>query len=202
MSKSYRAPAEEYLPDVAIVFDRFHVMQLVNGTIEKVRRKQQKELDKEGLKALKGNRFLFLANYDNLDEEQRTRLDVAMVANEPLHIMHTMKEQLRLLWSKPTLKAARRFLGTWIMDAIDAAITYKESTGSATLMPLRKLALSLTYHISGILNYFRHPISNGKMEGVNNKIKTLKRQAYGFRDKEYFRLRLLHLHAQKVRLSG
>jgi len=57
-------------------------------------------------------------------------------------------------------------------------------------------------HMKGILNYFDYRITNGKMEGINNKIKTLKRQAYGFRDKAYFRLRLLHLHAQKIRLAG
>ena len=69
-------------------------------------------------------------------------------------------------------------------------------------MPLKKLAFSLLAHAKGILNYFRYRITNGKMEGINNKIKTLKRQAYGYRDKDYFRLRLLHLHVQKVRVSG
>ena len=62
--------------------------------------------------------------------------------------------------------------------------------------------MSLARHMSGILNFFDHRISNGKIEGINNKIKTLKRQAYGYRDKEYFRLRLLHLHAQKYHLAG
>lgn len=202
MSKSYRSAVEEYLPEIVIVFDRFHVMQLVSKSIEKVRRKQQNLLDKAGLKTLKGNRFLFLSNYESLDEDKRKRLDIALNANEPLHIIHTMKEQLRLLWSKRSWKSARRFLSTWIIDAIDAAYSYKARTKSTALMPLRNLAMSLLRHMTGVLNYFKYQITNGKMEGINNKIKTLKRQAYGFRDKIYFRLRLLHLHAQKVQITG
>lgn len=113
-----------------------------------------------------------------------------------------MKEQLRLLWTKSTRKKARKFFGTWLMDAIEAAYNYKNRTGSDVLMPLRKLSMSLMAHMTGILNYFDYRITNGRMEGTNNKIKTLKRQAYGFRDKVYFRLRLLHLHEQKARLTG
>ncbi len=202
MSKPYRAAAAECLPDVVVIFDRFHVMQLVTKAIDKVRRKQQASLDKEDKKTLKGSRFLFLSNYDNLDEEKKTRLQLVLEANEPLLIIHSMKEQLRLLWIKSTRKAARKFLAVWIMDAIDVAITYKTQTGSTALIPLYRLAQSLMAHMKGILNYFDYRITNGKMEGINNKIKTLKRQAYGFRDKVYFRLRLLHLHAQKIRLAG
>jgi len=202
MSKSYFSAAVEYLPGVSVVFDRFHLMQLVNKTVDKVRRKQQECLDKEGTKTLKGNRFLFLSNYDNLNDDKKERLTLALDANEPIFIMHTMKEQLRLLWIKPNRKKAQKFLGVWIMDAIEAAYTYKEQTGSDVLRPLHRLARSLLTHFKGILNFFDHKITNGKMEGINNKIKTMKRQAYGFRDKAYFRLRLLHLHAQKARLAG
>ena len=143
-----------------------------------------------------------MANYDDLDEKKKSRLEQAFEANEPIMIMHTMKEQLRLLWSKPTKKKAQKFLGTWIMDAIEAYYDYERSTGSKVLKPLYRLAKTLINHLKGILGYFDHKITNGKIEGINNKIKTLKRQAYGFRDKEYFKLRLLHLHAQKAQLVG
>jgi len=202
MSRPYYYAAKEYLPGVTIVFDRFHVMKLVNATVDKVRRKQQIHLDDARNKAMKGCRFLFLSNYENLDDEKQSRLDQALKANEPLFVMHTMKEQLRLLWTKSSKKQARKFLRTWAIDAIAEAYDYKARTGSTALMPLKKLAFSLLAHADGILNYFKHRITNGKMEGINNKIKTLKRQAYGFRDKAYFRLRLLHLHAQKVHLAG
>lgn len=202
MSKSYRKAVKELLPDVAIVFDRFHVMQLVNQALDKVRRRQQYKLDNKGCKTLKGNRFLLMANYDDLDEKQKCRLEQALDANEPIMIMHTMKEQLRLLWSKPTRKKAQKFLGTWIMDAIEICHDYEQATGSKVLKPLYRLTKTLMNHMKGILGYFDHKITNGKIEGINNKIKTLKRQAYGFRDKEYFKLRLLHLHEQKARLVG
>ena len=202
MSKPYRAAAAECLPDVMVVFDRFHVMQLVNKTVDKVRRKLQSELDDVGKKNMKGSRFLLLFNYDNLDDKKQDRLNQLLQANEPLLIIHAMKEQLRLLWEKPNRKKAQKFLGVWIMDAIDIAYTYARQTGSLSLMPLKQLAYSLLTHMKGILNYFNFRITNARIEGINNKIKTLKRQAYGFRDKVYFRLRLLHLHVQKVQISG
>jgi transposase len=202
MSKSYRSAVEQFLPEVDIVFDRFHVMQLVTKAIDKVRGKQQKQMDEENCKTLKGNRFLLLANYENLTPDETERLDIALSVNAPLFIIHTMKEQLRLLWSKPSRKIGRRFLATWIMDAIEAADNYHKITEAKVLEPLRKLAHTLMKHFRGILNFFDHPVTNGKIEGINNKIKTLKRQAYGYRDNEYFKLRLLHLHKQKTRLAG
>jgi len=102
MSKPYRSAAAEYLTGVAVIFDRFHVMQLVNKSVDKVRRKQQACLEAEGKKTLKGNRFLFLSNYDNLDDSKKDRLNLALEANEPLFIVCIMKKQLRLLWTKPT----------------------------------------------------------------------------------------------------
>ena len=78
MSKPYRSAAAEYLPGIAVVFDRFHVMQLVNKSVDKVRRKQQASLDQDGTKTLKGNRFLFLSNYDNLDASKKKRLEMAL----------------------------------------------------------------------------------------------------------------------------
>jgi transposase len=202
MSRSYYPAAQELLPELTIVFDRFHVMQLVNKSVDKIRRKQQASLDKDGKSIIKGSRFLFLSNYENLDEDKQLRLDQLLEVNEPLLVMHTMKEQLRNLWDKSNRKEAKRFLGTWVLDAINAAYDYQDKSGSDVLMPLCKLALSLMRHMTGILGYFKYPITNGKMEGTNNKIKTLKRQAYGFRDKAYFRLRLLHLHAQKLQIIG
>lgn len=70
MSKAYRSAVEEFLPKVPIVFDKFHIMQLINQTIDKIRRKQQQKADEEGYKALKGNRYLILTNYDNLGPEE------------------------------------------------------------------------------------------------------------------------------------
>lgn len=202
MSRSYYGAVKKTLPEIDIVFDRFHLMQLVNKSVDKVRKAIQNNLNPKEYKLFKGNRFLLLYNYENLDPKKKDRLDILLKVNEPLMIMHTMKEQLRLLWCKKNRKKAQKFLGTWIMDALDLSFKYQCNHKNKILEPLRKLALSLLSHFQGILNYFNHRITNGKIEGVNNKIKTLKRQAYGYRDNDYFKLRLLHLHAQKVRIAG
>jgi len=202
MSKSYRAAFEEYLPEVDIVFDRFHVMQIVNKAVDRVRKNQQKALDKEGIKTLKGGRFLPLWNFENLNPLKQERLKSMLEANEPLFIIHSMKEQLRLLWNQPNEEKARRFLSDWILEAISVVNEFAPLYGKSALAPLKGLAFTLMRHHRGILNYFRHFITNGKAEGINNKIKTLKRQAYGYRDMEYFKLRLHHLHKQKHQLVG
>lgn len=111
--------------------------------------------------------------------------------NESLFVAYVMKEQLRLFWKEPDVEKAAKFLHAWLRDAMDSGIR-----------SLMKVAKTLAGYRTGLLNYFKHGITNGRAEGVNNKIKTLKRQAYGFRDMEYFKLRLYHLHVQKYSLSG
>ncbi|MGK0184099.1 MAG: transposase, partial [Halioglobus sp.] len=132
----------------------------------------------------------------------KLRLTELLEVNEALLIMHTMKEQLRLLWIKGNRKNGQKFLGAWICDAIDAANNYQAKTGIDSLKPLKTLAFTLAGHMSDLLNYFDYPITNGKAEGINNKIKTLKRQAYGYRYIAYFKLRLYHLHTSRYRLCG
>lgn len=191
MSSAYYQAVREALPHADIVFDRYHIMALMNQAIETLRRDQQKELDDLGKETLKGNRFLLLRNYEDLKPDPKARLDALLEANEPLFIIHSMKEQLRLFWDKEDWEAARTFLETWCKDALQSGIKQ-----------LVKVAKTLAGYRTGLLNYFRHPITSAVMEGINNKIKTLKRMAYGFRDEEYFKLRLYHLHTQRYSLSG
>lgn len=202
MSASYRGALEEELPDVDIVFDRFHVMQLITTAMDQVRRAQQQKLEKEDRLEMKGKRFLMLRNYQDLCDKDRNRVDLTLEANTPIFIMHTMKELLRSLWTQRNAEQARRFLMAWITDAIELSWDYYHRSGQRVLAPLRRVAMTLAKHRTGILNFFKYHITNGRIEGINNKIKTLKRQAYGFRDLEYFKLRLYHLHQQKLRLAG
>ena len=104
---------------------------------------------------------------------------------------HSLKEQFRLFWTKDSVEDARQFLYMWIMDAW--------MTG---LKPLQRVARTLSQYQEGLLNYFKHRITNASAEGLNNKIKTMKRQAYGFRDMEYFKLRLYHLHESRYAFVG
>jgi transposase len=191
MSKSYIAAVQEHLPLVPIVFDHYHISALMNNAIEDVRREQQAQIDQEGEKLIKGSRFLLLKNYENLSCEKQDRLNDLLRANEPLFTAHTMKEQLRQFWEKDTHFEAALFLDAWCTDA--------EKSG---IKALKKVAKTLMQHSHGLLNYFFHRITSAQVEGINNKIKTLKRQAYGFRDMVYFKLRLYHLHSQAYSLTG
>jgi len=191
MSDAYIFAIKKYLPRVAIVLDHYHVTALMNRALDEFRREFQNECDRLGHKTIKGARFLLLANYENLARPRRARLDRLLEINGPLMKMHAMKEQFRLFWSFDFRVDAERFLEKWCRDAMDSGIRQLQRVG-ATLASYRSL----------LLNYFDHPISSAKIEGINNKIKTLKRQAYGFRDMEYFKLRLLHLHEQNYSLAG
>lgn len=191
MSGSYESAVREALPKVDIVFDRFHVMALLSKAIDQIRREQQNRCNEAGLKALKGQRFLLLKNFEKLDTTQKSSLETLLEANQPLAIAHTMKEQLRLFWEKFSSKEGAKFLGWWIINAIESRI-----------IELAKAGRTLLNHFEGLLTYFKHRVTNAKTEGINNKIKTLKRQAYGYRDMEYFKLRLYHLHKQEASLIG
>jgi len=191
MNTGYIPVVQKYLPEADIVFDHYHVTALINKAIDELRREQQSHLDDMGRKTLKGSRFLLLSNYEKLDDEKQNRLNALLEANRPLFTMHTMKEQFREFWEKPSMIDGMAFLEAWCKDALDSGINQ-----------LQKVAKTLMSHCYGLLNYFIHKISCGPVEGINNKIKTLKRQAYGYRDIAYFKLRLYHLHTQAYSLTG
>lgn len=191
MSGSFASAVQSILPKVDIVFDHFHVDALINKALDEIRRQQQNNLEQSSKKIVKGKRFLLLRNYDNLDKSAQEGLQALLDINAPLLIAHTLKEQFRLFWEQPTLEKASGFLVRWLWDVFESG-----------LKPLIKVGRTLLGHAQGLVNYFKHRISNGKIEGINNKIKTMSRQAYGFRDMEYFKLRLLHLHEQKHSLTG
>ncbi len=183
MSTSYIAAFKEYLPNVPIVFDRYHIMALVGRQIDSLRREQQGLLAAEGKRTLKGSRYLLLRNYHSLSDAYQVKLNTLLAANKPLSTMHIMKEQLRLFWEQGTIEKSERFLKQWVFDALMSGITQLASIG-----------MTILRHWNGLLSYHHHKVTNGYLEGLNNKIKTMKRQAYGFRDMEYFKLRIYDLH--------
>ena len=122
---------------------------------------------------------------------KQTRLEALLGVNEPLYLAHSLKEQFQLFWEKGSMEEAEHFLIHWGIDAL--------ATG---LSPLKRVVKTLSQYRTGLLNYFKHRISNARAEGINNKIKTMKRQAYGFRDMQYFKLRLYHLHESRYAFVG
>jgi transposase len=191
MSGAYWAAVLEAFPKVKVVFDRFHIMKLMNEKLDDLRRALVREAEGPLKLAIKGSRYLLLARPANLKEEQLPKLEKALKLNAPLLQAWYLKEELALLWAQPSYLAMTRFLRQWC----DAAI----ATG---IKGLGQMAKTLLTHRSGILSWWSHRINNGKMEGTNNKIKTLTRQAYGYRDEEFFILKLLGLHESRYKLVG
>ena len=121
MRGSYSSAVKEYLPTLAIVFDRYHITALTDKAIETLRREQQRTVDDTEKKALKGCRFLLLLKTTSFfAENHQTKLDTLLKINKPLFAMHSMKEQLRLLWTQPNHKLATAFLEQWCLDALAA----------------------------------------------------------------------------------
>lgn len=194
MSPAYIQAVTKNLPDVALVFDRFHVMKLFNDRFSDFRRELIREAEK-GLAqdVLKGTKWLLLKNPENLNEKrnERARLERALSLNKPLATAYYLKEDLRRFWQQSSRTEALWFLMDWCARARASGIRF-----------LQKFANTLEGHRSGLLAWYDYPISTGPLEGVNNKIKTMKRQAYGFRDQEYFRLKLYELHKTRRALVG
>ena len=194
MSRAYTAAVREHLPNAVLVYDHFHIIKLFNEKLTELRRDVYREAAKGPYKdVLKGIRWLLLKNPENLDpkKRERERLDEALALNTPLFVAYYMKEQLREVWFQPDKRTARQFLDGWIRLA-----------GISGIGMLMKFAKTLAAHREGILAWYDHPISTGPLEGTNNKIKTMKRQAYGFRDREFLILKIMAIHEATYALVG
>ena len=194
MSPAYIAAVLENLPDASIVFDRFHVIKMYNDKLSNLRRSLYNQIKEVfAKKGLKGTRWLLLKNPENLDSQknEHQRLQEALKINEPLATAYYLKEELRLFWEQPNKAAAEDFLNHWIAKA-----------ESSRIRMLVKFAKTLRAHKFGLLGFYDYPISTGPLEGTNNKIKTLQKQAYGFRDRLFFKLKIYALHETKYALVG
>lgn len=194
MSPAYIRAVSDNLSKAAIVFDHFHIIKLFNEKLSKLRRSLYRKASADGDKnVIKGIRWLLLKNPDNLDESrcEPQRLEKALELNKPLSAAYYMKEDLRQLWDQRNKQKAGEFIVDWIFRALTSGITM-----------LRDFGYTLITHMEGILAYYDYPISTGPLEGTNNKIKTMKRQAYGFRDQEFFKLKIMASHLTRYALVG
>ena len=194
MSKAYIRAVRDHLPRAIHVFDHFHVIKLFNEKLSAFRRELYNQASTDSArKLLKGTRWLLLKNPENLDEDHNEleRLMAALELNRPLAIAYYLKEDLRQIWSQPNKRLARRVLKDWLARARASGIRM-----------LIQFAATLEEHQEGVLNYYNYPISTGPLEGTNTKIQLMKRQAYGFRDHEFFKLKILGIHETKYALVG
>ena len=189
LSAAFIASVLENCPDAVHVFDHFHVVKLMNEKLDDIRRKvysMEKDVNKR--KVLKGTRYLLLGNgADIFDKQHKTRLDNALAMNEPLSKAYYLKEQLRQIWMQPVKAMGESVLDDWVRQAEQSKIPQ-----------LQKMAVTMRAYKAGILAWYDCHLSTGKVEGINNKIKVMKRNAYGFRDDRYFTLRLYALHDCRI----
>jgi transposase len=194
MGKAYIRAVRDNLPKAVHVFDHFHVVKLFNDKLSALRRELFHQAPSDAdRKLLKGTRWLLLKNPENLDPErnEEQRLREALELNKPLAIAYYLKEDLRQIWSQPNKRTARRVLRDWMARARASGIRM-----------LEQFADTLEQHERGILAYYDYPISTGPLEGTNTKIQAMKRQAYGFRDREFYKLKILAIHESQYALVG
>lgn len=192
LSGAYTGSVKDNIPQANIVLDHFHVVKLVNEAVDAVRRYMfSTTTDPIYRKMIKGTRWLLLMNGEDIvGLKPRTKLETALSLNEPLARAYYLKEAAREIWKQPDKAAGEAVLLDWARQA-----------RSSGLPPMVKAANTILAHRSGILAWYDGHLSTGKVEGINNKIKVLKRVAYGFRDDKYFTLRLFALHENRITLN-
>jgi transposase len=193
MSPAYILAVETHLPWAVIVFDHFHVIKLFHEKLSQLRRDLYRQAAADDQEVLKGTRWLLLKNPEHLDpaRDELARLEKALTLNKPLATAYYLKEELRQLWNQADKAAATTFLESWIARA--------QASGIGVL---RSFAKTLRRHEEGLLAYDDDPLSTGPLEGTNNQVRALQRQAYGFRDLGFFKLKLMALHEAKYALVG
>ena len=196
MSPAYIKAVGQNLKKAVIVFDHFHVIKMMNEKISDFRRHLHNvTADKLQRSVLKGTRWLLLTAREKLETKEKSveRLRQALEINKPLATVYYMKEDLRQVWGWGDDKqAAEWHLKSWIEMARNSGIDM-----------LLRFAETLERHLDSILAYFDFDgLSTGPLEGTNNKIKTMQRKAYGYRDMDFFKLKIMALHETKYALVG
>jgi transposase len=183
MNAAYLEEVRAQCPQAEIVYDLFHVVaRYGREVIDRVRVDEANRVrhDALGRKLVKGSRWLLLRNYENIEKrDDRVRLKELLAANRKLATVYILKDDLKRLWEYHYRGAALRFWNGWYARAVHSRIA-----------PLVKFAKNLKAHLSTSLAHCRWWLSTSLLEGINNKIKVIKRMAYGFRDDEYFFLKI------------
>jgi transposase len=190
MWKPYAKAVRLYYRGLPLVYDHFHIVADYSRTLNEIRVDEYKRLEgtEEG-HVIKGTRYLLLKGEEKLSPRAQEKLSLLLRINQPIFIAYVLKEELRRLWKMLSRETAEQFLNDWIHTALSSGIAL-----------LARFARKLRRHAWGILNYFDFPISTAKVEGINNRIKVIKRRAYGYRDLDYFKLKIYNIHATRYAL--
>lgn len=168
------------LQNAVIVHDRFHISKHLNEAVDQVRRRENSHLAKRGDHRLKGSRYFWLVNEENLDEKFREAFASLKHSDLKVSRAWAIKELFRDFWGYKTRGWGRRHFNRWYSWAI-----------RSRLAPVKKVARMLKRHLENLLTYFEHPITNAASEGMNSKIQTIKSNARGFRSFQGYRSSIL-----------
>jgi transposase len=183
MNAAYDLEVRQHCPNAEVVYDLFHVVaKYGREVVDRVRVDEANQVkhDRPARKVIKGSRWLLLRNADNIDkQEDRVRLAELLKANRKLSAVYVLKDDLKEMWFYRHVGYARQFWSQWYQRAIRSRIE-----------PLKRFARKLRDYLPGILSHCRFPLNTSVLEGINNKIKVIKRMAYGYRDDAYFFLKI------------
>jgi len=191
MNSAMDLEVQAHCPNASVVYDLFHVIaKYGREVIDRVRVDQANQLreDRAARQIIKRSRWLLLRNRDNLSEEKAVKLDDLLAANAPLMTVYLLKNQLKELWYAPSPWEAYRRWKEWYQMACDSG-----------LKPLQAFARKLRPYRKGIIASARYPLHTSVLEGMNNRIKVIKRMAYGYRDNAYFFLKIKAAFPGKAR---
>jgi transposase len=182
MSPAYEEEVRAHCPQAAIVYDLFHVVaKYGREVIDRVRVEEARRVRRnaQARKVIKGTRWLLLRNIENVKPADRVRLGELLMANRRLAAVYVLKDDLKHLWDYTYPAAAKRFFADWYQRAIRSRVD-----------PLKAFARNLKEQLPGILAHCHYPLHTSLLEGINNRIKVIKRMGYGYRDEGYFFLKI------------
>ena len=181
MNAAYEAEVKAQCPQAKIIYDLFHVVaKYGREVIDKVRIAEAKRQTSRGERqVIKGSRWLLLRNSVNLKRKDRVRLRELLAANRRLATVYMLEDDLKILWNYRYPRYAMDFFRAWYARAIRSRIE-----------PLKRFARQFGDKLDGVLAHCKYPLHTSLLEGMNNKIKVIKRMAYGYRDEDYFFLKI------------
>ena len=182
MWKAFRNSTERHAPQAHVLFDKFHVLRHLGTALDTVRKSEYARLSGKDRRFIKGQKYTLLAHRENLTLEGRKSLKLLLAANKRLNTAYLLKESFGQLWDYQREAWARRFFDQW-----------RASLKWQRLQPFERFADMIERHWDGIAAYCvpENKVALGFVEGLNNKIRVIQRRAYGLRDEEYLRLKVL-----------
>jgi transposase len=185
MWAAYVNLVREHAPQAQILFDRFHIVKHLQEAVDEVRRSEVRRLTGKEKATFKSTRWLLLKNPWNLTNEQKERLSTLVRWNSPIVRAYYLKESFQLFWDYKQEKRAQDLLSKWMNSAM-----------RSRLEPFKKFVRMLRSHLDGILPWTKLQLSNGAVEGMNNKIKSISHRSFGFRKAQYFIVAIYHCCAR------